>query len=68
MRPIMDDARVIASKIAHDPGRIGVKGALDRRQSGSKHLMSGFGGSFGSGSASSHSGPPAVIYYEDVQP
>jgi phospholipid/cholesterol/gamma-HCH transport system substrate-binding protein len=59
MRPIMDDARVIAAKIAHDPGRIGVKGVLDRNQSGSKHLGTDFGLT---------SGPPAVIYYEDIQP
>lgn len=36
LRPIVDDARVFADKIARDPGRLGVKGALDRRQSGIK--------------------------------
>ncbi len=36
LRPIVDDARVFTDKIARDPGRLGVKGALDRRQSGSK--------------------------------
>jgi len=36
LRPIVEDARVFASKIARDPGRLGVKGALDRRKSGSK--------------------------------
>jgi phospholipid/cholesterol/gamma-HCH transport system substrate-binding protein len=36
MRPIVDDARVFTDKIARDPGRLGVKGALDRSQSGTK--------------------------------
>ena len=58
MRPIVDDARVIASKIARDPGRIGVKGLLDRSQTGSKFYFGDWGRS---------SGVPDVIYYEDVQ-
>lgn len=36
LRPIVEDARVFADKIARDPGRIGVKGALNRNQSGIK--------------------------------
>jgi len=36
LRPILDDARVFADKIARDPGRIGVKGALNRNQTGLK--------------------------------
>ena len=37
LRPIVNDARVFTDKVARDPGRLGVKGVLDRRQSGSKH-------------------------------
>ncbi len=62
MRPIVEDARVIASKIAHDPGRLGVKGVLDRNQTGTKHLPADFG------DARPSAGPPAVIYFEDIQP
>lgn len=36
LRPIVEDARVFTDKIARDPGRIGVKGALNRQQSGIK--------------------------------
>jgi len=36
LRPIIEDARVFTDKIARDPGRLGVKGALERRQSGIK--------------------------------
>lgn len=36
LRPIVEDARVFADKIARDPGRIGVKGALERNRSGIK--------------------------------
>ncbi|GAA4427197.1 MlaD family protein [Bremerella cremea] len=36
LRPIVEDARVFVDKIARDPGRIGVKGALNRNQSGIK--------------------------------
>ena len=36
LRPIVEDARVFTDKIARDPGRLGVKGALDRRRSGIK--------------------------------
>lgn len=36
LRPIIADARVFMDKIARDPGRIGVKGALDRSQTGPK--------------------------------
>ena len=36
LRPIVEDARVFTDKIARDPGRIGVKGALNRNQSGIK--------------------------------
>jgi phospholipid/cholesterol/gamma-HCH transport system substrate-binding protein len=36
LRPIVNDARVFTDKVARDPGRLGVKGALDRRQSGTK--------------------------------
>lgn len=34
VRPIIDDVRVIADKIARDPRQLGVKGALDRRPNG----------------------------------
>ncbi len=34
LRPIVDDIRVFTSKIARDPGRLGVSGALDRRPTG----------------------------------
>ena len=34
LRPIMDDVRVFTDKISRDPRQIGVKGALDRRPSG----------------------------------
>ena len=30
LRPIVEDARVFTDKIARDPGRLGIKGALDR--------------------------------------
>ncbi|PHS00962.1 MAG: hypothetical protein COA78_23265 [Blastopirellula sp.] len=36
LKPIVADARVFVDKIARDPGRIGVKGALDRSKSGIK--------------------------------
>ena len=36
LKPIVSDARVFVDKIARDPGRIGVKGALDRSRSGIK--------------------------------
>jgi phospholipid/cholesterol/gamma-HCH transport system substrate-binding protein len=36
LKPIIYDFRVFADKLARDPGRIGLKGALDRRQSGIK--------------------------------
>lgn len=36
LRPIVADIRVFTDKIARDPGRIGVKGALDRRATGPK--------------------------------
>ena len=35
-RPIVDDVRVFTDKVARDPGRLGVKGVLDRRKSGTK--------------------------------
>ncbi len=35
-RPIVEDVRVFSDKIARDPGRLGAKGMLDRRQSGTK--------------------------------
>ncbi|QDV13175.1 mce related protein [Rosistilla oblonga] len=34
VRPIVDDARVFADKIARDPGTLGVRGALSRRPQG----------------------------------
>ncbi|MFN0195161.1 MAG: MlaD family protein [Planctomycetaceae bacterium] len=34
IRPILDDVRVFTDKIATDPRQLGVKGALDRRPSG----------------------------------
>jgi len=37
LRPIVDDVRVFTDKIARDPSRIGLKGILDQRQSGSKY-------------------------------
>lgn len=37
LRPIVEDARVFTDKIARDPGRIGVKGLLNRSQSGAKY-------------------------------
>jgi phospholipid/cholesterol/gamma-HCH transport system substrate-binding protein len=36
LRPIIDDARVFADKIARNPNRLGVQGALDKRRSGTK--------------------------------
>jgi phospholipid/cholesterol/gamma-HCH transport system substrate-binding protein len=33
-RPIVDDLKVFAQKIADDPRQLGVKGALDRRPAG----------------------------------
>ena len=36
LRPVIEDPRVFTDKIARDPGRLGVRGALDRRQSGTK--------------------------------
>lgn len=38
MRPIVEDVRVFTDKIARDPGRLGVKGALQRNQTGTKYL------------------------------
>jgi phospholipid/cholesterol/gamma-HCH transport system substrate-binding protein len=36
IRPIVEDVRIFADKIARDPRQLGVKGALDRRPSGLK--------------------------------
>jgi len=36
MKPVVKDLRVFADKIARDPGRLGVKGALNRSKTGSK--------------------------------
>ncbi len=36
LRPILDDARIFTDKIARNPRQLGVQGALDRRQSGTK--------------------------------
>lgn len=36
LRPIVEDARVFADKVARNPNRLGVQGALDRRRSGIK--------------------------------
>ena len=36
LRPLVHDMRVFSSKIARDPGQLGVRGVLDRRQSGLK--------------------------------
>lgn len=36
LRPIVEDARVFTDKVARDPGRLGVKGMLDRSRSGIK--------------------------------
>ena len=36
LRPIVEDARVFTDKIARDPGRLGIKGALDRSRTGIK--------------------------------
>jgi phospholipid/cholesterol/gamma-HCH transport system substrate-binding protein len=58
MRPIVDDARVIADKVARDPGRVGVKGLLDRSQTGSKYYFGDWG---------NNSRIPEAIYIEDVQ-
>jgi len=34
VRPVIDDVRIIADKLARDPRQLGVKGALDRRPNG----------------------------------
>ena len=36
LRPIVHDIRVFSSKVARDPGQLGVRGVFDRRQSGLK--------------------------------
>ena len=36
IRPILDDVRVFSDKIARDPGQLGVRGALQRREGGYK--------------------------------
>ncbi|HEY6565570.1 MAG TPA: hypothetical protein VIY86_13865, partial [Pirellulaceae bacterium] len=41
LRPIVEDTRVIADKIARNPGQLGVKGLLDRTQSGLKRYSGG---------------------------
>lgn len=37
LRPILSDARVFTDKIARNPGRVGLQGALQRQQSGLKY-------------------------------
>lgn len=37
LRPIVNDARVFTDKIARNPGRLGLQGALQRQQSGLKY-------------------------------
>ena len=44
LRPIIDDARVAADKIARNPNRLGVQGALDRRRSGTKFYYGDYTG------------------------
>jgi hypothetical protein len=34
LKPIMDDIRIFSDKIARDPRQLGLKGALDRRPTG----------------------------------
>jgi phospholipid/cholesterol/gamma-HCH transport system substrate-binding protein len=34
IRPILDDARILSDKLARDPRQLGIKGALDKRPSG----------------------------------
>jgi phospholipid/cholesterol/gamma-HCH transport system substrate-binding protein len=42
LQPIVNDVRVFTDKIARDPGRLGVKGALTRGESGTKFLPMSF--------------------------
>ncbi len=52
LKPIMDDIRVFSDKIARDPRQLGLKGALDRRPTGTGTKQSILdGGMFGGGSA-----------------
>ena len=38
LRPVVEDARVFSDKIARDPGRLGLKGVIDRGGTGTKFL------------------------------
>jgi phospholipid/cholesterol/gamma-HCH transport system substrate-binding protein len=49
IKPIMDDVRIFTDKIARDPRQLGLKGALDRRPSGT-------GNKYSPGPASGHDG------------
>lgn len=52
LKPIMDDIRIFSDKIARDPRQLGLKGALDRRPTGTGTKQSIFdGGLFGGAAA-----------------
>jgi phospholipid/cholesterol/gamma-HCH transport system substrate-binding protein len=62
LRPIMDDIRVFSDKIARDPRQLGLKGALDRRPTGTgtKQTPSASGGG--------HHDGPIIIDGNGYQP
>ncbi len=54
LKPIMDDVRIFSDKIARDPRQLGLKGALDRRPTGT-------GNKYSPASSSGHDGHSEVI-------
>jgi phospholipid/cholesterol/gamma-HCH transport system substrate-binding protein len=49
LKPIMDDIRIFSDKIARDPRQLGLKGALDRRPTGTGTKQSLFESGMGMG-------------------
>src|SRR5262245_35243161 len=63
VKPIMDDVRIFTDKIARDPRQLGLKGALDRRPTGtgSKYLPPASSGHDGQVIIDGHSYDPVII-------
>jgi phospholipid/cholesterol/gamma-HCH transport system substrate-binding protein len=63
VKPIMDDIRIFSDKIARDPRQLGLKGALDRRPTGtgSKYSPSSSSGHDGQVIIDGHGYDPVII-------
>jgi len=63
VKPILDDVRIFTDKIARDPRQLGLKGALDRRPTGtgSKYLPPSSSGHDGQVMIDGHGYDPVII-------